>query len=316
MRSEERHRLATNELAKDLEIGYQKLRPHMTTVLVGLGALLILFGLFSYWRNSQAEQAREAWTEFETALLASDEDLSEVQKVITSEELGGQEAQEWAAMAWADRQLRVAADQFLVLRDASLSRLESVAGLYTQFSTAASSAEIRNRARLGLARVHELRGEIDDAKEQYARVQGALAPIAEGRLEALEAPGAVDAATWLAEAEAILPSVPAGGGTPGVRPPFSADQPGADDDAAEFDPNQTLEEILGGLEGPSDSDRYDTPPSGAEETDDDDDAPAEEGGMEEEPGADADAADADAPSDGDAAVDEESADGADDPADQ
>ncbi|MCA9237511.1 MAG: hypothetical protein KDA44_18685 [Planctomycetales bacterium] len=286
MRTERRHRLATNELAHDLEIGVQKLRPHMTTVVSIVGAALVLFGLFTFWRNSQAQKSQAAWTELQSAMLAPGTELEAVHKVIADEELGGQEAQEWAAVAWADRQLRIAAGEYLVQREAANDRLDGVAGLYKQFAANATNDEVHNRARLGLGRVHEMRNEIDEAKQQYARVQGALAGIADERIKALEhAETAADLA-WLAKAEAILPSMPAGGGVPGARPPFSADQPLTDRDGLEFNPNRPLEDILGGFDdGASDSGRYDEPPAGADDAEmpaaDDGESAAETDGAEQ-----------------------------------
>ncbi|MAT69939.1 MAG: hypothetical protein CMJ58_10505 [Planctomycetaceae bacterium] len=264
MRAEHRHKLQTNELAKDLEIGLQKLRPHMTTVFTVIGAALILFGVFSYWRNSQAEKAQTAWSAYETAVLTPELDLDAAQKVFTSEQLGGQEAQEWAALAWADRQLLRANSEYLLLRESAKDRLESVADLYKQFASGGSHESIRNRAHLGLARIHELRGEVDDAIAEYGRVKGALEGIAQDRIKSLERDGAAADVKWLAETEAIRPSIPEGGGIPGVRPPFGAETPAAEVDELDFDPNRPLEDILGGFGGDdaeSDSDRYDAPPA-------------------------------------------------------
>jgi hypothetical protein len=128
----------------------------------------------SYWNSHNAGREQQAWLAYEKALLQGSADYSGVQMVAASDEFAGTRMQEWAYLAWADRQLRMAAEMFLVNRDAAKEKLSAIAAVYDQYSTDATDPEIRNRARLGLARVSEMQGRLDDARRQYGEVEGAL----------------------------------------------------------------------------------------------------------------------------------------------
>ncbi|MBX3435182.1 MAG: hypothetical protein KF847_17835 [Pirellulales bacterium] len=258
MRTERRHELQTNTLAKDLELGLEKFRPYTNQILAAIGAVLLLFAALSYWRNSQLEQEQAAWEALQSAMLSSELELTGVQKLIEDETYAGLATQEWAAVTWADRQLRIAANDALIRPEAASDKIDAVAGIYRQFSASASSDEIRNRARLGLARVHELRSEVDEAIAAYQRVEGEFKEIAQDRIESLERASGIDAVKWLASAKFELPRGATGPGTPGVRPQFSPGEPAADAAGEmEFDPTRSLEEILGGLSEAQGDARYD-----------------------------------------------------------
>jgi hypothetical protein len=279
MKTERRHELETNKLALEIDVWREKLRPYTSGILFGLAALLGVYAVMSYWNSHNAGREQQAWLAYEKALLQGSADYSGVQLVAASDEFAGTRMQEWAYMAWADRQLRMAAEMFLVNRDAAKEKLSAIAAVYDQYSTDASDPEIRNRAMLGLARVSEMQGRLDDARRQYGEVQGALGAIAAARLKDLEAKDFKATSEWLATATLPKPPAPTGPGLPGTRPNFGSEVPAADKNAEPFDPARTMEEILGGTAGddPLGAGRYDGIDAGKEA------APAGDAGKESAP---------------------------------
>jgi hypothetical protein len=174
-------------------------------------------------------------------------DFRGVYSVANNEELAGTRMQDWAYLAWADRQLLLAAQNYLLDRDAAKARLTEIKAVYDTYSTQALEPEVRNRALFGLARVNEIQNNLDEARQNYARVEGALAPIADARLKELEERGEqiADANEWLATADLPRPVTPAGGATPGVRPDFDTPLPPTGTGSDPFNPGDMFD-VLGG----------------------------------------------------------------------
>jgi hypothetical protein len=277
MNTERRHELETNALAQGITTWGDRLRPYVSAILAIVAALLALYIVTSLWNSYQAARDREAWHEFELALFDSDGEGRNLQRLANSEEFEGTVMQEWAYMAWADRQLRLASQRYLVDRDDAKKRLTSVEGIYEQFADNASSSELKNRARLGLARVSEMQGDLAEAKAQYALVGGALAVLAEERIKQLEPKQASETIEWLSTVALPKRTPPSGPGVPGARPGFDATPPAADAASGlNFDSTQSLEEILGGIQAGEQSKRYDGEvPASATDEDSADATPAE-----------------------------------------
>lgn len=257
MNTERRHELESNALAHGITSWSDRLRPYTSAMLGIAAALLGVYIVATLWNNYQATREEAAWHEFELALFEGDGEARSLQRLANSEEYQGTEMQEWAFMAWADRQLRLASELYLRDRDDAKKRLSSVQGIYEQFADGASSSELKNRARLGLARVSEMQGDVADAKAQYALVEGALAILAEERIKQLEGKPAEESVAWLATVQLPKRTAPTGPGSPGIRPGFEATPPAADAQSGlNFDTTQSLEEILGGIQAGEESKRY------------------------------------------------------------
>lgn len=259
MNTERRHELESNALAHGITTWSDKLRPYVSLILAVTAGLLVLFIVMSFWNKYQADRNAEAWQELELALFEGDGEARSLQRLADSEEYQGTEMQEWAYMSWADRQLRLASELYLRDREEAKKRLSSIEGIYEQFADNASSSELRNRARLGLARVSEMQGDLAEAKAQYALVDGALAMLAAERVKQLEAKPAAGTIEWLATVEIPKRTPPTGPGVPGARPGFEATPPAADAQSGlNFDSTQSLEQILGGIQAAEDgAKRYD-----------------------------------------------------------
>ena len=257
MNTERRHELENNALAHGITTWSEKLRPYVSTLLAIVAALLVIFIATSFWNKYQADRNAAAWHEFELALFEGDGEARSLQRLANSEEYQGTEMQEWAYMAWADRQLRLASELYLRDREEAKKKLASVEGIYEQFADTASSSELKNRARLGLARVSEMQGDLAEAKAQYALVDGSLSLLAEERIKQLDAKPATEAVAWLTTVDIPKRTPPTGPGIPGARPGFEATAPTADAQGGlNFDSTQSLEQILGGIQDSTDGKRY------------------------------------------------------------
>jgi hypothetical protein len=85
---------------------------------------------------------------------------------------------------------------------------------------------VREQATFNLAIAYESLGQLDKATETYGQVSGTLAEIAQKRMKDLKSSNEVKKFyDWFATAELQSPRAPAGGRTPGQRPPFSVDDP-------------------------------------------------------------------------------------------
>jgi hypothetical protein len=79
---------------------------------------------------------------------------------------------------------------------------------------------------LGVARVYEMQGEIDKARQEYEQVTGTFAKYAKVQAERLADPDSKDTYEWLAHAEPPRTAIPSGPGTPGKGPElFPSDIP-------------------------------------------------------------------------------------------
>ncbi|HEX6961055.1 MAG TPA: hypothetical protein VF175_04260 [Lacipirellula sp.] len=279
MKSEERHKLQENVLARELGTWTERVRPYTSIILTVVAGLLGVYIVASLWNSYQATRDRAAWDDYQLAVLEGDVEQKALRRLADSEDHAGTEMQEWALMGWADRQLLRASQLYLTSRDEAVDRVNDVIGVYEQFASRGSNPEIRNRAQLGLARAFEMKGELDEARAHYERVEGALSEVADQRLRELEGEQVEKTVEWLATAELPKPTAPGGPGTPGSRPGFEATVPPTD--AATSAAEAAMTDIFGGLEA-EDPSRYETPAEGAGE------APAES--PAETPAADGEAA--------------------------
>jgi hypothetical protein len=243
MNTERRHELGTNTLAKGLNDWSDRLRPYTSAILAVIAAVLGVYIVASLWNSYQANRNRAAWDDYQLAMLEGDVEQKSLERLANSEDHAGTAMQEWALVGFADRQLLRASQLYLSDRKEALERLTSVAGIYDQFAASGSGPEIRNRARLGLARVAEMQGDLDEARQQYGRVEGALASVAAARIQHLETKPAEEAVKWLATTELPKRATPPGPGSPGERPGHEAALPPVDAAAD----SRTLEEIISGI---------------------------------------------------------------------
>ncbi len=281
MKTERRHDLETNELARKVTRWIETIKPY-STQLVG-GAVLVLGIAFmsSMWGSISQSKEQAAWDAYVLAFnfTGGDIELMGLQKVANDEAYEGTAMQEWAYVTWADRQLILASHAYLIDRDSAQDRLRRVLGIYEQLASGAGDTNVMNRARFGLARVYEMQGKVEEARSQYALVEGELESIAADRATQLESESAQEAIAWLASAELPRRNLQNAPGVPGSRPEFNAPLPSASPPSSGLG-TRSLQDVLGefGDESAAD-DRYSSEDSSSEPAEDSpaDDSPADDG---------------------------------------
>lgn len=226
MKSEERHEMETNVLAKFIVSTSEKVRPYTSYIVYGLLAVVAAWAIWSLSARGLGGRDQAAWDAYASATLPGKLEAENLKQ--TADEYAGRPVGELARIMWADRQLTEACFAYFSNKSASRERLEDAEQAYRTLLSGARDRAIRERAQFGIARVLEVRGEIDEAIEAYKKVTGSFSELATARVEELEKFKPVVDPTWLASAEG--PALPAAVGS-GARPPFRADDlqlPGGD----------------------------------------------------------------------------------------
>jgi hypothetical protein len=254
MKSEHRHELETNVLAKRLDAVIEQLRPYAATIAGVIVALVVVMFLWSYLAGSSSARRTAAWDEFNLAVVEATPDIEQLRQV--AQDHPGTELQQMADVAWADAQVFSATQNYIYNRAAAMESLTKATSAYEGVIQSSDDDRQRNRAQLGLARVYELQGKLDAAREAYLKVGGGYQQYAKMQADRLAKPEAKETYAWLESARPALPRAPWGPGTPGERPAFSEDElalPGADGAAGSTGvgptaPAASIEELLRGLE--------------------------------------------------------------------
>jgi hypothetical protein len=253
MKTERRHDLETNELARRATVWIEKVKPYSAQIV---GVVVVLLGFWvvsSIWGSVSSSQDEAAWDAYDLALTSSDLEMTNMQQVANNELYENSPVQEWAFAAWADRQLYIASREYLSDRSLAMDRLGRVEAIYEEVAANASDDQLRNRARFGLGRVYEIQNKLEQAREQFDQVQGDLQPLARLYSDRLLTPEAKETYAWLSTAELPRRSKSAAGES-GSRPNFDAILPDATE-GGELNV-KTLEDILSFPNKNSDEDRY------------------------------------------------------------
>jgi hypothetical protein len=261
MKSEHRHELETNALAKRLAVVVDNVRPFMPGIIVA--AVVGLLGTigYSYFSSESAAKQSETWNAYNQSVEGLIPNIDSLKQ--TAEENAGTPTQLLANATWADGQIWMASRAYIQSRPAALEAANRARTAYEAILQSTDNPQLINRAELGLGRAYELRNEPDKAREHYLKVTGGFADFAKQRAETLAEPKTKEAWEWLANAEA--PRRPAtGAGTPGKRPEFSAgdlDIPSSDKVPTAEGAAPTTDDLLKGFlpdEGKDTKDRYQT----------------------------------------------------------
>jgi hypothetical protein len=252
MKSAHRHDLETNWLAKRLNAWIERARPYGSTVAGITVAVLLGISLWSYLAGSSSARRSEAWNEFNQAVVSPQPDVERLRAV--AEEHPNTKMQQLADVTWADSQVWLAAHNYLYDRTGAMEALEKASSRYQSVIGTSEDMRVLNRARLGMARIHEIRGELDKAREEYLKITGGIAKYAEEQARRLATPESKETYAWLAKAEPTRPRAMPGIGGPANVPDFSAADLALPSDApAGGTPNgppgesESLEKLLEGL---------------------------------------------------------------------
>jgi predicted negative regulator of RcsB-dependent stress response len=220
MKSKHRHDLETNELARRLYTLIDRIRPYSSTVLGSLIAIVVILMGWSYLSGSSAARKEQAWALYNVAVESAAPNLALLRQ--SAQDNPGTKMQELADMTWADGQVWGASQAYARDRAGANTALNRAESVYQGILQSSKDERLLGRARFGLGRIYEVQDKLDQAREQYAAVQGDFAPLAQARAKLLEDPQVKEACAWLASATLPPRVAPAGPGTPGQRPDFSA----------------------------------------------------------------------------------------------
>ena len=238
MDSEHRHELEENALAAWLAKQIDEIKPQLPTLLVlAIVALVVGIG-YSYYNQSTASSRAAAWRDYTVAIEGSRPNINALRQAAFESPDG--DVAEWSLITFADGRLFEAANSYLRNRSAADEAIREASEAYKTL-VSARNEEISDRAVYGLARVYEMQGNLNAAREQYAKVRGPYAQIAAERAEQLELPRVQEDYAWITKTNAQPVDTPAEG--PGLE---------ADDIAMpEVDEEKALDDILESFSEPA-----------------------------------------------------------------
>jgi predicted negative regulator of RcsB-dependent stress response len=255
MKSQHRHELETNALSKWLDVFVAKVGPHATTILGVLVALVVIVFGYSYITSESAAQQSEGWNVYNQAVEGYIPNLEALHQA--AQENAGTPMQALSDLTWADGQVWMAARAYIQNRAAGMEVLNKALGTYENVIKETNDPKLASRAHFGLARLYELKGDLEKARAEYQLVQGGFSEIAKQRADDLAEKRIQEACDWLATAEAPRRAAPGGPGTPGKRPGFDPGElalPGSDN-PDDRNNKSAVEDLFKSLQGPA-KDRY------------------------------------------------------------
>ena len=282
MKSEHRHELETNTLAKWLADFIARYRDFGTTALAAIAVIVVVVLGYGYVSESTSSRQSEAWNEFNDAMIRAVSTRPSVQQSLealkqSAEAYPDTATQEWADVTWADGQVLLGSWDYVHNRQGAMESVNKAMSTYQSLLEETENPEITSRSHFGLGRVYELRNELDEARKQYASVQGPLSEVAKQRIAQLEKPAVKESYEWLASAVAPRSRAPGGIGQPAQRPGFGEDPldlPAAKGEAVSPTAVEDLFKGIGTVEGGSE--RYDAGEQSPPSTDAPSEPPAED----------------------------------------
>lgn len=244
MDAEHRHELQENALANWLADLIDKVQPQLPVIALGAGAALVGWFGWSSWSDSSDAVEESAWQSYSIAVNSGVPNLPVLKQV--AEDHTGTTVVPWADITWADGRLMMASQALLRDRAQASPALDEAEAKYQALVASGSTpVRVRDRAHFGLARVAELRGDVEAAIAAYEQVGGAFEPIAENRVEELADERVKADVEWLASADAApaAPFNPSATAAPDATP----DPIALPSDIAA--PEDTFSDLLKSIEG-------------------------------------------------------------------
>jgi tetratricopeptide (TPR) repeat protein len=183
MKAERRHELKHNELSDWLGQWVEALKPHATGVLLGLVLLgaMVMGGVWYF--SGESQTAARSWSRYFASF-----NEREPQKALEelAQQQSGSTAAWWALMSVGDMHLGQGAALLYSDRAEAQKHLEQAKAAYLRVE-AAEAPLLKNRARLGLAKVYESLCQPDDARKYYEQVASNDKASAIGKAAAADA---------------------------------------------------------------------------------------------------------------------------------
>lgn len=182
MKTQRRHELQTNILADYIGKHLQQIKPYARHITIGtlLVFVAILAGL--YLSNESAKKRGAGWSDYLKAFAVADADTLE--EVATIHE--GSTAGLWARLSAGEINVIEGTDRLFRDREEAEKTLKDARKQFRAVEKdAGGNAELLERARFGLAQVHESLSEVKEAREYYGGVAESSPDSALGKLAKL-----------------------------------------------------------------------------------------------------------------------------------
>jgi hypothetical protein len=215
MKSEQRHELQQNSLARWLEdtVEWCKLNaPLLVGIVLGVA---VVVGGYSYFRNQSETAAIDEWSQLFAALQRDDS----VKLQSLGKRYSGQTTGQLANLYLADTELAAGVELMSTDRDQAEVKLNEAKNHYADVRQTASDALVLQRAVFGLARYYETMGLLPEAIKAYDTLvkdfpQGVFTEIAKRKVEFLQFPQTQAFADWYQKHKPLPPASTIGTGMP------------------------------------------------------------------------------------------------------
>lgn len=221
MKTERRHELETNVLAKELARWIDLVKPYSKAGVGVLVAALVIAAVTMFVKRQGNRAEAMAWDAYYQATVGGQPHLEQLQTV--ADEYRGTAVEPWARIAWADGQLAFGTRVLFRQRNVGKQFLGRAIEAYRQLQENNVPEMIRQRAIYGMARAEESLSDVDAACQEYAKTDGALAELAKARATSLKKDEAKQFYDWFAQAKLAQDSGSKGAGAVGRKPVFGVD---------------------------------------------------------------------------------------------
>jgi hypothetical protein len=225
MKAEKRHQLEQNLLADWLGEQIEAARPYAGTIaVVALGGVAII-ALALYTFGSGTVVGSADWSQYFSAFNERNPDTA---LELVAEDIPSTTPGLWAQQSIGDLHASRGLMQLFSDREAAKNSLAKAEKAYQVVLDGASDAMLKNRARLGLAKVYEGQNRTDDAKKLFEEIvavdkDSAIGKLAAQGVERLSNRRDLELLAWFEKQTPKRPS-PLGGAGPGL-PGLSNDLP-------------------------------------------------------------------------------------------
>ncbi|MDX1946838.1 MAG: hypothetical protein SFU86_15660 [Pirellulaceae bacterium] len=226
-KAEKRHELQQNELADWLGEQIEVAKPHLPMIILGSVLAVALVGLMIFWINAGTTAGADVWSEY-FAAFGEPEPAAALEQVATKHP--NSPVAYWAWQSLGDHHLSLGQMELFSNRELAKASLEKAEAAYKK-AEGTHDSMLKNRARLGLAKVYVSLDKPEEAAKIYKliadadrnRVLGKSAELSEKQVQAKRE---VELLAWFAKQ-----SPPRPGGMPDdlpARPDLSIPDTGLD----------------------------------------------------------------------------------------
>jgi hypothetical protein len=221
MDGDRRHELEENDLAESTVAIVDRVRPHLRTIALAVGAVVVGLGAWTVVSSQQAASRGQSWDACMVALSEGNpERLTDVIR-----RYPGSPAAQWSQLMMADAAIGEGTQLLFIDRERARQRLDSAVGIYGGLLSERPRGLIAERAVFGMAKARESLGQLEEARRGYEAVvaeypESAVRGIAENRIAALSRESTREWYDWF-DGWKPAPAKPA-------EPPAAAAGPGTD----------------------------------------------------------------------------------------